>query len=76
MIVLLTPRCHEVEAILTMKAQQNNKPLTLSLSLSALAGELPVTDMETSPIHVMDLARSAVAGRGPSTLLCHPITLF
>lgn len=38
--------------------------------------QLPMTHIKMSPIHIMDLARPEVAGLGPSTPLCHPITLF
>lgn len=69
-LIALLSGCREVGAILTMKAKQNNK------LFSFLAGELAMTDIKTSPIQVMDLAGPRVAKLGPSTSLCHPITLF
>lgn len=49
----------EVEAILTMKAKQNNNLFSLSM-----------TDIKTSPIRVMDLARLGSAGlRAPGCTL-------
>ena len=63
LIALPTPACREVEAILTMKAEQNN-------NLLSLGWQLPMTDIKMSPIHVMDLASPGWPGPG---LLLHSV---